>query len=60
MLIVVKLNRSIILYYAQSKIACVPFAQSRKRNQKRFGGSPSVLPVTDSWAKLKDCPVGRF
>ena len=24
------------LYYAQSQIACVPFAQSRKRNQKRF------------------------
>ncbi len=59
MLIVVKLNRSIILYYAQSKIACVPFAQSRKRT-KTLWRLASVLPVTDSWAKLKDCPVGRF
>jgi len=36
---------SFILYYAQSKIACIPFAQSRKRNQKRFSGSSfSVTP----------------
>ncbi|MBB4037380.1 hypothetical protein GGR21_003297 [Dysgonomonas hofstadii] len=28
--------------------------------QKVFGGSSSVLPVTGSRAKLKDCPVGRF
>jgi len=31
--------------YAQSKIACVPFAQSRKRNQKRFCASLKIRPV---------------
>ncbi|MBB4037111.1 hypothetical protein GGR21_003026 [Dysgonomonas hofstadii] len=28
--------------------------------QKVFGGPSFVLPVTGSWAKLKDCPAGRF
>ena len=32
----------IVFFYAQSKIAYIPFAQSRKRNQKGFvlRGSP--------------------
>ena len=40
--------------YAQSKIACVPFAQSRKRNQKCFRAHFKGRPVTDLKTKRKN------
>jgi hypothetical protein len=39
---------------AQSQIACLPFAQSRKRKQKRFNANFICRPATGLKAKRKN------
>ncbi|PXV57173.1 hypothetical protein CLV62_1539 [Dysgonomonas alginatilytica] len=48
------------LSYAQSKIACVPFAQSRKRNQKVFADHYGGDPLATCCRNKISRPVGLF